>query len=83
MKNSFGIPLGADKKHDASKGAVSVFSNDKESMTSFEAPANFLKIKSNHYFKVRMAKDERRKWSEKRFIQSASAMRKTPLCSNV
>ena len=52
-------------------------------MTPFEAPGNFLQIESNrrsvalfvqklHYFKVRWAKDMRRKRSEKRIIKSPS-----------
>ena len=54
-------------------------------MTPFKAPGNFLQIVSNRrsvalfvqelrYFKVRITKDERRKGSEKRFIQSPSEM---------
>ncbi len=54
-------------------------------MTPFKAPGSFLQIESYrrsvalfveelHYFKVRIANDERRKGSEKRFIQSPSEM---------
>ena len=54
-------------------------------MTPFEAPGNLLQIETNRrsvalfvkelqYFKVRMAKDERQKRSEKRCIQSPSGI---------
>ena len=54
-------------------------------MTPFKAPGNFLEIESNQrsvasfvqklcYFKVRITKEERRKGSEKKFIQSPSRM---------